>query len=122
MQDAKCSDPTLAVYAAYAYSDLGRRDLIRQMGSYMIAELGARLFDIAMLARELDGAATGRDPAVLGFAPLLSQGWALLDAYRIRLPMSLQGLREMLVPSVWTMFDARAVDPLRAAMTNGEIR
>jgi hypothetical protein len=122
MQNSKQVDPTFGVYAAYAYSDLRRRDLIKEMSGYMGGDLGARLFDIAMLAREIDGAKTGADPAVFGFAPLLAQGWALLPAYRISLPPSLEGLQRMLAPSVWTMFNGEGVTRVRGAMDNGEVR
>jgi hypothetical protein len=122
MQSSKTIDPTFAVYAAYAYSDLRRRDLIQEMSGYMATDLHARFFDIALLAREIDGAKTGADPTVFGFAPLLAQGWALLPAYRVSLPPSLEGLQEMLAPSVWTMFNAQGVERVRNAIGKGEVR
>ena len=61
MQYAKGVDPTLAVYAAYACLDLRRRDLIRGMSHYMQADFGAPLFDVAMLAGELDAHAVTAD-------------------------------------------------------------
>jgi hypothetical protein len=122
MQMSKCLDPALGVYAAYGYSDLRRRELIRGMSSYMRQDLGGALFDVAMLARELDRKTTGGDPAVFGFAPLLAQGWALLSAYRIALPPSLEGLHRTLMPSVWTLFNSEGVGRVRKAMLTGEVR
>lgn len=122
MQVAKGIDPALAVYAAYAYNDLQRRDLIRQMSGYMDGDLGGRLFDVALLAGELDGRRAGSDGRTFGFVPLLAQGWALLAAYRVSLPASLGGLRAAMRPSVWTMFDAAGVDLIRAAMQAGDVR
>jgi hypothetical protein len=122
MQFAKGLDPTLAVYAAYAYNGIGRRDLIREMSSYMRGDLRARLFDIALLAGELDGKTIGHEHEILGFAPLLAQGWALLPARRVRLPESLRDLRSKLISSVWTMFDSGGVKLIRAAMQRGDIR
>lgn len=121
MQMAKGVDPTLGLYAAYAYHDMNQLDRLREMSGYMRDDLGARLFDVALLARELRGVTTGKDPAVLSFMPLLSQGWALLPAQRIELPQSLQGLHEHLVPSVWTMFDAEGVQRLEPAIATREV-
>jgi hypothetical protein len=121
LQYAKGVDPTLAIYAAYAYQDLQRRDLIRQMSRYMDNDLYGRLFDVALLAGELDGKAVGGDPKLFGFAPLLSQGWALLGAHRVRLRPSLQSIHQTLLPSVWSMFDNSGVEQLRAAINNGDI-
>jgi Caspase domain len=121
MQFAKGLDPTLAIYAAHAYDRIGRRDLIREMSGYMRADLGARLFDIALLAGELDGGTAGRDRAILGFMPLLAQGWALLAARRVSLPESLRDIRSKLISSVWTMFDAAGIEQIRSAMQKGDV-
>jgi hypothetical protein len=88
----------------------------------MRGDLGGRLFDIALLARELDGKTVGTVPEVFGIAPLLSQGWALLGAHRVALPPSLNNIERTLLPSVWTMFDNNGVGQLRAAFQKGEIR
>lgn len=122
MQFAKGIDPGLAVYAAYAYNDLQRRDLIRQMSGYMSGDLGGRLFDVALLAGELDGKRVDADQSVYGCVPLLAQGWALLSAYRVSLPAPLDALRHAMLPSVWTMFNAAGVQQIRAAMQAGDVR
>jgi hypothetical protein len=122
LQYAKHMDPTLAIYAAYAYFDLQRRDIIRDMSGYMRNDLRGRLFDIALLARELDGSKVGLVPEVFGFAPLLSQGWALLGAHRVSLPASLNNINQTLLPSVWTLFNNRGVKQLREAFHNGDIQ
>lgn len=121
MQYAKGVDPTLAVYAAYAYLDLGRRTLIRQMSGYMRDDLGARLFDIAMLSAELDNKGSV-EPSVFPFFPLLAQGWALLDAHRIRLPPLIASIQKTLLPSVWTLFNAEGVDLLKQFIRSEGIR
>jgi hypothetical protein len=122
LQYAKSIDPTLAVYAAYAYQDLRRGDLMREMSGYMRGDLGGRLFDIALLTREIDAKTAGTVPEVFGIAPLLSQGWALLGAHRVALPPSLHNIERTLLPSVWTMFDKNGVAQLRTALQKGEIR
>ncbi len=122
MQLAKGVDPSLAVYAAYAYHDLQRRELLRQMASYMQDDLGAAFFDVALLARALDRQRPGSGVPVLGAAPLLSQGWALLRAFGVDLPAGLAVLEGRRLPSLWTMFDARGVELIRHAFSKGEIR
>jgi hypothetical protein len=121
MQYAKGLDPSLAVYAAHAYHDLQRTDLVREMIPYLLEDLGAPLFDVAFLARTLDKTVTATSN-VLSAVPLLSQGWALLSAYRVSLPPTLQRLQERLLPSLWTMLDPQGTELARGAINSGEIK
>lgn len=117
LQYAKTVDPALAIYAAYAYAEHGRRDLIRDMLGFMRSDLGAAFFDVALLARE-----RGPGHELLGFAPLLAQGWALLPTSRMTLPPSLQDLAAHVLPSsLWTMYDAGGVDRIRNAFAMGDL-
>jgi hypothetical protein len=123
MQFAKGIDPSLAVYAAYAYHDLQRLDLLRQMHDYLRGDLGAALFDVALLARALDKRKIGVDaPPTLGALPLMAQGWTLLRAFEVRLPAALAALEGHRVSSLWTMFDAAGVATIRGAFAQGELR
>lgn len=121
MQLAKGVDPSMALYAAYAYHDLQRRDLIKEIQAYMRDDLQVVLCDIAMLSGDpgaLDAGAHGIVPPF----PLLSQGWTLLSASRIKLPCVLEDLEKHLLPSLWTMFDTTGVTKLRAAIESGGLR
>jgi hypothetical protein len=123
MQVAKGIDPSLAVYAAYAYHDLQRRDLLRQMTDFMAGDLDAPFFDLALLARKLDKTTLRRGaPLLMGAFPLMSQGWALLRAFQVRLPPTLASLEECRRPSLWTVFDAEGVQRIREAFTQGELQ
>ncbi len=122
MQYAKGIDPTMALYAAYAYHDQQKRQRIEEMQSYLRGDLSLRFFDIALLARGLVDRQAGADRDVFPFFPLLSQGWALLSANRVKLPSKLTGLERHLVPSLWTQFDARGIEMIRAAMQAQEVR
>lgn len=124
MQRVKGADPSMALYAAYAYHELQRRDLLREMASYLRDDLGAPLFDVALLARELNRSTPGQDAArsPIGALPLLSLGWSLMRAFEVRLPPALAPLEGMRLPSLWTMFDARGVEHLRGVMGRGELR
>jgi len=122
MQYAKGVDPALAVYAAYAYQDLQRRDLIRSMSGYMEGDLGARFFDLALLSGDMRDTTVGNDPRVLSFVPLLAQGWALLAAYRVTMPNTLDGIERYLLNSPWTMFNNEGADLIRRAIAEGTVR
>jgi hypothetical protein len=121
MQTAKGVDPTTALYSAYAYADLGRRDLLSQMHDHLESDLGLRLFDLALLSGHLDGARAGRAANVFPFVPLLAQGWALLAAHRLRLPPALGGIERHLRQSLWTLFDAEGVAMIRSAMIGRKV-
>ncbi len=121
MQLSKSLDPSLALYAAYAYHDLARGDRIREMNAYLSADLGFSLFDIALLADEGDLAGRLRANAVLPAVPMLSQGWPLLGAFRAGLRPSLMELQRYLRPSLWTLFDAAGTNAVQAAFANGDI-
>lgn len=122
MQVAKGLDPSLAVYAAYAYHALQRPDLIRQMASYLQGDLGAPLFDVALLARSLDKHKLSGNEPLLAPLPLMAQGWTLLQAYGVTLPSPLQPLMGLRLPSLWTLFNPRGVACLRHAFTQGALQ
>jgi hypothetical protein len=118
MQLAKGLDPAMALYAAYAYHDLGLGDRLREMNQYQRKELGITFFDVALLARAIDGTGPrdGARQGVLPPFPALSQGWALLNACRITLPPPLDGLHRWVLPSLWTLCEPIAVPRLIAAV------
>ena len=120
MQVIKGIDPTMAIYAAYAYNGLQQLDRIKEMEMYLWQDLNLRFFDIALLAGELSGSTLGA--GVFPPVPMLSQGWALLRAYGVQLPAALGGLPRCLASSFWTLFDSTGVDDLERALRHGEIQ
>jgi hypothetical protein len=77
----KSVDPTLALYAAYAYADAGLSEQIRSLHEIVRDQLGIDLFDIAMLS----GALSIGKPveAQVPFYPMLSQGWQFLRSRNV---------------------------------------
>jgi hypothetical protein len=75
-------DPTLGLYAAYAYDDAGITEQVRSVLNLMRGDLEIVLFDVAMLAGELSGQQRDR---LYPFCPMLSQGWGLLRTRNVRL-------------------------------------
>jgi hypothetical protein len=120
MQISKGIDPSMAVYAAYAYHDLHQTELIKQMQKFMHDDLGVVFYDLVLLSGGASKDALGGRRVKPAF-PLLSQGWSLLSAFQVRMPDQLRGLEAHLRPSLWTLFDAEGVLTLRAAIAAGEL-
>lgn len=114
----KSIDPTLGLYAAYAYADAGLQDEVVSVQRALQIDLEASLFDIAMLAERISGV---RVP-VVPFCPMLSQGWGLLRAQGVRLipPVSRAGAH--LTPALWTTFDPIGMSIIEKALHAGDLR
>jgi Caspase domain len=118
MQMSKSYDPTMALYAAYAYHSIGERQRLKEMEGYLYEDLHLRFFDIAMLAGTFH---ERPDRKILPATPLLAQGWALLSARQIELPAGLKKLPETLTTSLWSTFTMHGVELLNDALASGEI-
>jgi hypothetical protein len=114
-------DPALALYAAYAYHDLQQADLLDALARELEADLGVQLFDVAMLARRLVGEQADRAAHVVPFVPMLSQGWALLRAHRLRLHPALDGVERHVRDSLWSLYDREGLERLREALESREV-
>jgi hypothetical protein len=119
VRQGKSADPTLGIYAAYAYAEVGLSQQVRSVYEIMKGN-GIELFDVAMLAgalsgRVLWGPSSDRDlPAP--FCPMLSQGWGLLKSRNVRLPEELVNARDHLRRALWTTFDAEGLSIIRARL------
>jgi len=121
MQQNKGLDPTLSIYAAYAYHDLQEIDRIRGMADYLKQDVGVTFFDLALLGRQLYDRKISRSEPMVPFFPMLSQGWALLDANRVKMVPALQGIEKNMKSSLWSLFDADGVKRLRDAIGSKEV-
>lgn len=121
MQYAKGIDPTLAVYAAYAYHDLQAIQRIRDMSGYLSGDIGVTFFDLALLSRNLLDKSVVVSDCIVPFFPLLSQGWALLGANRVRLHPALKGIENNMRDSLWSLFDEVGLKKLSQAMHTGAV-
>jgi hypothetical protein len=113
-------DPSLGLYAAYAYSDADRRDDVESVRSFLHSDLRADLFDVALLA----GRRGQWPPAgpVVPFCPMLTQGWNFLRARAVELPSVLDEAQDELEPALWTTFKPQRTDIIFAAIRGGEIQ
>lgn len=113
-------DPTLALYAAYAYEDLGEIGSIETTSDRMYGDLRATFLDLDLLAGRLNNMFVGADSGVVPFVPLLTRGWSLLRAYGVRLPRFVEELAFTVHDSVWSAYPTDSyetlVDVLRRRM------
>ena len=104
----KAIDPSLGLYAAYAYADAGIREQIQSVHSIMRSDLNVDVFDVAMLAGALSN--KPRDSVrTVPFCPMLSQGWGWLRVRNVTLSPNASKARDYLRPSLWTTFDKDAI-------------
>lgn len=115
-------DPTLGIYAAYAYADADLVDQVRSVRSYMRDDLNVDIFDVAMLAGELSGRSIGGDDGAVPFCPMLNQGWSFLRVKDVRLPDSVAETRDYLRPALWTTFEPKGMNIVIEALRSGRLR
>ena len=107
----KSVDPTLGLYAAYAYFQVGNFEEVESVHKYMAMEPQPILFDVALLAGHLDGY-----HRIAPFCPLLTQGWALLGPFGKRPEDLISEISRYLVPGLWATFRREGVDIISSAM------
>ncbi len=119
----KAIDPTLGLYSAYAYAQAGDFEGIESVFEYMSYEPEPVLFDVAMLASKLNVSARKRLRrfSVAPFCPMLTQGWAFVDANEVWLPDAVMHARENLLPGLWTTFGKRAAARLWSYVEDGGV-
>jgi hypothetical protein len=119
----KSIDPTLGIFAAYAYAQAGAFDSLRSVYHYMADAPEPVPFDVALLAGELPpGAVLVGMAGVTPLCPMLTQGWSLLGANEQRLAREVREAHTHLLPSLWTTLDERGVDLLWAEFEQGTLR
>jgi len=113
----KSTDPTLGIYAAYAYADANLPEQVRSVRSYMMVDPGVDLFDVALLAGELNGLRIeSLADRVVPFCPMLTQGWQLLRVREVNLPEDVQRARDNLQPALWTTFGPQGMESIVKAI------
>jgi hypothetical protein len=109
IRGAKTVDPSMAIYAAYAFYDLQLIDRVRSMAEYLLEYAQLSLFDLALLTRSLS-----IDPQMSNlkpFFPLLSRGWSMLELDE--LPPLYSELFLHMTKSHWTFLKPEGVELLK---------
>ena len=117
LRGLKALDPTLGLYAAYAYAQAGDFAGIDAIYTHLRREPEPVLFDVALLAGRPTSAG-----AVAPFCPVLTQGWGLLGEEPARLPAAVRAAGRHLVPGLCTNFAGPGVEILWAALAEGALR
>ncbi|MDN2584301.1 caspase family protein [Aquibium sp. ELW1220] len=113
----KAVDPTLGIYASYAYHEVGRQNLVRSVARYMRNDLDGYLpFDVALLLGGRSKKFKGRFDLAAPFCPMLMQGWPLLKNRFADVPPNLVGLMDHLVPALWTTIDPDGMRGLKSEL------
>lgn len=113
IRQEKGIDPTMGVYAAYAYTQIGKFADVYSVYSYMLNEEYEIPipFDVGLLATEFKpDLVQDRNARFAPFFPMLAQGWAYLSENH---PMfdTIQGeLRPHLIPSLWTTLSPKGAE------------
>jgi hypothetical protein len=114
-------DPTLGIYAVYAYAEANLPEQVLSVQSYMTADLGANLFDVALLADKLTGQRIeGPLSAIVPFCPMLTQGWQLLRVREVTLSEDVQRARDNLRPALWSTFGPRGMEFIGRAIQSAK--
>lgn len=117
----KSVDPTLGVYAAYAYADAGLPDQISSVRRFMRDSLGIDLFDVALLAGALWNRDVQREP-VAPYFPMLAQGWSLLRAYNTEVPREIAPAANHLRSAIWNSFTREGMEIIKRALPKLPLR
>lgn len=120
-RQSNIADPAVGILAAHAYERAGHLDELRDLANFFATEKDeyGRLpgwvpFDLAFLSGLLSTSpfpgerptASPQEFQLAGRFPLMTQGWAYLEADDARVPRIVFDARRGLLPALWTTFNA----------------
>lgn len=114
----KSLDPSLGLYACYAYRQAGKTKDIKSVLRYMSEENKYLFFDVVMLANEMDRYAE----RLASFCPLMSLGWAYPNLFERHLNPGVAEASLYLIPGLWTTFSSRGTEILDHLIQNNQIK
>jgi hypothetical protein len=116
LREYKDIDPTLGLYAAYAYAQAGLSEMVFDVFKYMDQQSTGAPFDVAILAANNAPINWGQKPLNYSpWLPMLTQGWFLLGKFESAIPTPIKEARNFLIPGLWTTFHADGIEILRKA-------
>lgn len=114
---AKRWDPTLGLYAALAYAEVGLKSDVRSVARHMRSDLEIDFFDAVLLSDTIDQSAR-----IFPLVPALSQTWMYITARGHRLPEALERAGRHRTASTWTTFTRDGMAILKEAIEGAEIQ
>ncbi|EUC00049.1 peptidase C14 caspase catalytic subunit p20 [Rhizobium sp. CF080] len=109
-------DPTLGLYAAIGYAEVGLKSQINSVLRFMDHDIKGSLLDLLILS-----GSRRRGRSVAPFCPMLSQTWAYLDNASIACPQKILEAGRHRQQSPWTTFTPDGMRILREAYKLGEL-
>lgn len=119
IRQLKSFDPTLGIYAAYAYAQSGRVNDIESVYDWMRRDQIPVPFDVALLADHLNASGPWPQNTYSPKTPMLTQGWALLHN-DLPIPNWLLDARRFTQPSLWTTFSPNGFEFVKAMLVEKE--
>ena len=126
LRQNKATDPTLGLYASYAYAQAGNIKQVNSIYRYMRREREPVLFDIIMfnaidnkLKVSINKLQSMRK--IAPFCPLLTQGWSYLSIDYKKFDSILQELAGYLIPGLWTTFNKEGTKIVEKYINEGKI-
>ncbi|MEB2777461.1 caspase family protein [Algoriphagus sp. D3-2-R+10] len=114
----KSLDPSLGLYAVYAYMQAGKIKDINSVFKYMNNESEDLIFDVAMLSGNLNLENVKLAP----FCPMLSLGWAYRNRFEQYLLPDILEASKHLEPNLWTTFNENGTDLISKLFKQNKIR
>ncbi len=109
LRQEKSIDPSLGLYAVYAFRQEGKIKDIKSVYRFMAEESDNMIFDIAMLANNLSRERERLAP----FCPMIAIGWAYRHHFDEFLNPEIREASNFLAPSLWTTFDKKGTEIIR---------
>lgn len=134
LRQSKRADPTLGIYAAYAYAlsgnDEGASSVNRWFRDYPSLDPKSGLprspvpFDVAMLVDGLSPATAMLAPGFAPFCPMMTLGWSLMPSYidEATLHPAIVAAGRSRLNAEWTTFRHQDVGPMLDAFERGELQ
>lgn len=113
LRNDKAFDPTLGLYAAYAYAQAGNIKEISSIFKYMAKEPEPVLFDVKLLATISDRSKSKLAELEAPFCPMLTQGWSYLPINQNLFTDQLRELSLQLLPGLWTTFTPKGIETIK---------
>jgi hypothetical protein len=118
LRQGKSLDPSLGLYAVYAYIQEGRTKEIKSVYNSMRNEPDNIIFDVSMLADMISYDYN----KTASFCPMISLGWAYLQKFQDFVPPLVLEASKSLVPNLWTTFDKRGTEIIKELFNEKRIK
>ena len=134
LRQSKRADPTLGIYASYAYAlsgdDRGAQSVFQWFQQYgsLDPDTGIRPspvpFDVVMLARKLTRETAMRPPGLAPFCPLMTLGWSVMPSFPMKDVLHDEIIKagKHRLNAEWTTFRCQDIRSLVAAFERGDIQ